>query len=464
MTSETTSGTRVAVEALRDALAERGFRLEQEIGHGGMAHVFRAFDRKHQRAVAVKVLKPGGAVANERFLREIQLVSPLAHPHIVPVYDSGQVHGAPYFVMPLIEGETLRERLRRGPLPPAEAVQIAREVADALAYAHQRGIIHRDIKPENILLHAGHALVADFGVALAPTTPAPDSDERLTGAGVAVGTAEYMSPEQASGETPDGRSDLYSLGCVLYEMLTGRPPYSGGSAREIVARRFREPPPSVRRDAPDVSAALNRTIARALSLDPASRFATASEFARALAGERVAPAPARVWRRLLPISLLVIGGVVALALILPDHQSRFDPNRVVVGRFSNETGDDSLSYLGAVAAERIRVDVARTGTLTVATSATILPSRVNPGLVVDSLDDPQRLHTLAAETGSGLVISGSFYRSGDNISFLCEITDANQGRMVRAIGPIAARRAALESGLDSLSRAVARSVVTLARP
>lgn len=464
MTPETTSGLGIAWDALRAALAERGFRLEREIGHGGMAHVYQAFDLKHQRPVAIKVLKPGAALGVERFLREIRLVSPLTHPHIVPVYDSGQVYGAPYFVMPLIEGETLRGRLKRGVLAEPDAVQIAREVADALAYAHARGITHRDIKPENILLHAGHALVGDFGVAMAPSASTPGATERLTDAGIAIGTADYMSPEQASGDTLDGRSDLYSLGCVLYEMLTGQPPFSGGSARVILSRRFRDPPPSVRRTRPEASATVDRAIVRALALDPEARFATVSEFARVLAGEMVAPAVPHAWRRAWPLAVLALACLVALALLVPDHRRSLDPNRVVVGRFSNETGEDSLNYLGSVAAERVRLAVARTGALTVATSATILPSRVNPGLVVDTLDDPQRLHTLAAETGAGLVISGSYYRSRGDISFLCEITDANQGKMVQAIGPITTRVMALQSGLDSLSRAVARSVVTMPQP
>jgi hypothetical protein len=466
MTDPPEPGHGSPVEPLREALAQRGLRLELEIGRGGMAAVYRAYDLKHDRWVAVKVLDARAGLGAERLLREIQLASPLVHPHIVPIYDSGQVVGAPYLMMPLVEGETLRVRLQRdGRLPVEEALRIARDVADALTYAHARGVIHRDIKPENILLHEGHALVTDFGVAL-ETPEAERGGKRLTDAGVAVGTAEYMSPEQASGEVAlDGRSDLYSLGCVLYEMLAGKSPFAGGSVRQVVARRFQGPAPSVRRERPDVSPALQRVIATALAVDPAERFSTASGFARALTGEALPPrhSHGRVRRylwRAWPVGLAAGG----LLLWLLGRRPSLDPHRVVVGTFSNETADASLNYLSVVSAERIRLAVARTPDAIVATSATILPSQVDPGLVHDTLDDPQRVRALAAETGSGLVVSGSYYRDAGEISFLCEITDASQGRMVRAIGPIKAALSAPESAVDSLSAAVGSAIETVLRP
>ena len=275
-------------DGLRDALAQHELSLDRELGKGGMSVVYLARDLRHDRMVAVKLLGPDVPGGAERFVREIKLTSPLVHPHIVPLYDSGTVDGTPFFVMPFIEGESLRHRLRRdGRLPVAEAVQIAGEVAEALEFAHGRGILHRDIKPENILLQAGHALVADFGVARALTRaaapPSPAGGDRLTGDGLALGTAEYVSPEQASGdEGVDGRSDLYSLGCVLYEMLTGAPPFTGNSPREVMARRFRESPRPVREPRPEVSPGLAGVVERTLAAEPDARFSTATEFLAAL--------------------------------------------------------------------------------------------------------------------------------------------------------------------------------------
>src|SRR2546426_874728 len=213
-----------------------------------MATVYLAQDLKHHRRVAIKVLKPElvAALGPERFLQEIEIAAGLTHPHILPLYDSGEATGLLYYVMPYVEGETLRNRLdRAGQLPVAEAVQITREVADALSHAHRHDVVHRDIKPENILLEAGHAVVSDFGIARAITAAA---GRNLTETGIALGTPGYMSPEQASGGGPiDGRSDVYSLACVLYEMLAGEPPYTGASAQVVIAKRFTDPVPSVRR-------------------------------------------------------------------------------------------------------------------------------------------------------------------------------------------------------------------------
>src|SRR5438094_5655641 len=210
---------------LQAALAER-YAVERELGQGGMAVVFLARDLKHRRPVAIKVLRPELAMAlgAERFLGEIETVGAFAHPHILPLHDSGEAAGFLYYVMPYVEGESLRDRLRRErQLPPDDARHIAREVADALSYAHSRHVIHRDVKPENILLGTGHAVVTDFGIARAITAA---GGERLTETGITVGTPEYMSPEQTAGEAElDGRADVYSLGCVLYGMLVGKPPF-----------------------------------------------------------------------------------------------------------------------------------------------------------------------------------------------------------------------------------------------
>src|SRR5712691_13559062 len=218
------------------ALADR-YVIGRELGQGGNAVVYLAHDRKHDRQVALNVLLPelAASVRTERFLREIHIAAKLTHPHIMPLHDSGEVHGFLYYVMPYVEGESLRQRLdREQQLPVADALQIARDVADALAYAHRQDIVHRDIKPENILLEAGHAVVADFGIARALSAA---SGQVVTTGGVAVGTAVYMSPEQGAGSRElDGRSDVYSLGCVLYEMLAGRAPFTGEIPQEILAQ------------------------------------------------------------------------------------------------------------------------------------------------------------------------------------------------------------------------------------
>ncbi len=272
---------------LQAALADR-YTIERELGRGGMATVYLAQDLKHHRKVAIKVLKPelAAALGPERFLQEIEIAAGLTHPHILPLYDSGEATGLLYYVMPYVEGETLRNRLdRAGQLPLAEAVQITREVADALSYAHSHDVVHRDIKPENILLEAGHAVVSDFGIARAITAAAGG---KLTETGIAVGTPGYMSPEQAAARgRVDERSDIYSLGCVLYEMLAGEPPFTGPSAESIVRQHLAAAPPRVSAMRAAVPRAIEEAIVRALAKTPADRPATAAEFVEALA----APAP-----------------------------------------------------------------------------------------------------------------------------------------------------------------------------
>src|SRR5919109_5656336 len=230
---------------LQAALADR-YTIECELGRGGMATVYLAQDRKHHRPVAIKVLKPelAAALGPQRFLREIEIAAGLTHPHILPLHDSGEADGFLYYVMPYIEGESLRDRLNREKqLPLDDATRIAREVASALAYAHSRGVVHRDIKPENILLVAGQAVVSDFGIARGISAA---GGERLTATGVSVGTPVYMSPEQAAGGEPlDGRSDIYSLGCVLYEMLAGEPPFTGPTAESVLHQHLPADPPRV---------------------------------------------------------------------------------------------------------------------------------------------------------------------------------------------------------------------------
>jgi len=274
-----------SVQQLNTALAGR-YRIERELGGGGMAMVYLARDERHDRSVALKVLRPelAAVIGAERFLNEIKTTANLQHPHILPLHDSGNVDGTVWYVMPSVEGESLRDRLtRETQLPLEDALIIAREVAGALDYAHRHGVIHRDIKPENILLHDGRAMVADFGIALAVSRT--EGGTRITETGMSLGTPHYMSPEQALGErTIDARTDVYALGCVLYEMLAGEPPFTGPSAQAIVAKVMNTMPAPVTATRPTVPAAVDAAIQRALSKLPADRFRSAADFASALLG------------------------------------------------------------------------------------------------------------------------------------------------------------------------------------
>ncbi|MFN8572783.1 MAG: serine/threonine-protein kinase [Gemmatimonadaceae bacterium] len=305
-------------EELQAALVGR-YAIERELSSGSMSLVYRAMDVRHGRAVAIKALRPEhlGAIEGDRFLREIAVVARLQHPHILPLFDSGEAAGGLYYVMPFVDGATLRERLQRdGRLGPVEAVAITREVCGALSYAHGHDVLHRDIKPENILLSAGHALVGDFGIARAlhaATTGA------TTASGIAVGTPAYMSPEQASGEHElTERSDVYSLACVLYEMLTGVAPHAGSSIRSMLAARLTEPPRDLRMVAPELAPALSAAVMRALALDPKDRFPSAAAFSEAL-GAAQAPATRDRTRRTAMVSaviglLAVVAGGVAWSM------------------------------------------------------------------------------------------------------------------------------------------------------
>jgi eukaryotic-like serine/threonine-protein kinase len=318
-----------------DALRER-YLLERQLGQGGMATVYLARDLKHDRFVALKVIRPelSGTLGPDRFLQEIRLAARLQHPHILTVFDSGESGGRLWFTMPYVEGESLRDRLRREQvLPQAEALRIAREAGQALQYAHDHGVVHRDIKPENILLtRDGNTLVADFGIARSPMPGTP----HLTATGMIIGTPSYMSPEQAVGETGvDGRSDVYSLGCVLYEMLTGAPPFTGSTAHRVIAQHLGEPPSLASSRIPrDTAAAL----AQALAKEPADRFQTATEFVSALSHPAGAPRR-RSAARLAIIGLGAAAIVIAAVLIghwlgsrggtsnsvTPGHQRRLSP-------------------------------------------------------------------------------------------------------------------------------------------
>ncbi len=348
----------VPLERLRAALGER-YRVDRAIGSGGMASVFLAEDLKHRRRVAIKVLRPELALAlgADRFLQEIRLTANLQHPHILPLFDSGEAAGLLFYVMPYVEGETLRGRLdREGRLPIADAVRLAGEVAAALDYAHRQGIVHRDIKPENILLHDGSALVADFGIALAAGT----ADNRITATGISLGTPFYMSPEQALGQSDvDLRCDVYALGATLYEMLTGQPPFSGGTAQAVVARVITETPapPAIAR--PDIPPPVSDAVLVALRKDPATRFPSAAAFQAALnrpmPGGSTIASPAAAPGRSATRRAWILGGIAALGLVALAGLSRYSrgtlspsaaprtaaavPRRIAVIPFRNANGD-----------------------------------------------------------------------------------------------------------------------------
>ena len=312
------------VARLQTALSDR-YRFEGEIGAGGMATVYAAHDLRHDRRVAVKVLRPelAAVIGAERFLAEIKLTAILQHPHILPLFDSGEADSFLFYVMPFVEGETLRSRLtREKQLPVADAIRVATEVASALDYAHRHNVVHRDIKPENILLHDGRALVADFGIALAASKA---GGSRMTETGMSLGTPQYMSPEQAMGEREvTARSDVYALGAVLYELLTGDPPFSGSTAQAIVARVVTETPRPLLPQRHTIPPHVEAAVLTALEKLPADRFATAAEFATALADRSRAPgttaptAAAAVPRRSpsrWPVSTLAPYALAALATI-----------------------------------------------------------------------------------------------------------------------------------------------------
>lgn len=342
------------------------YEVEREIGRGGMAIVYEARDHQTSGAVAVKVMMAGlsDMFGAERFMREIRVTSTLRHPGIVPLLDTGEVGGAPFYTMPLVSGETLAQRLQREQqLPLEEALTIVGELLDALEYAHNAGITHRDIKPANILLSGGRALLADFGIAKAMDT----DEESLTSSGLAVGTSAYMSPEQASGDRVDHRSDLYSLGCVLYEMLAGRPPFSGSSAQAVRARHMQDQMPGIRVVRPTVTRRLEAVVAKTLAKVPADRFASARAMQEALRNPGIlqsdtepepTQSPARPWFAR-PKLWAAAGAVAVMALAFAtwrdgyDRLRALDPHRVVgfplqaSGEMGRGAGEDMATLMGS---------------------------------------------------------------------------------------------------------------------
>lgn len=396
------------LDRLAQALGDR-YRVERELGHGGMAVVFLAEDLKHRRRVAIKLLKPelSAALGSERFLREIEIAATLQHPHILPLYDSGQTGGLVYYVMPYAEGESLRLRLaREQQLPIDTALQITREVGSALQYAHEHGVIHRDIKPENIMLSGGQAVVADFGIARALHVA---SAEQLTQSGIVVGTPQYMSPEQSGGEV-DGRSDQYSLACTLYEMLIGQPPFTGPSSQAVIARHSLEPVPSLRVVRQTVPPAVEAAVMQAMAKVPADRFDSVQRFLDALDSPSIAqssrsrPRPSRG-----QLTGLVAGVLVAAAawwIVAGRAHPRAPVVRAVaVLPFQDFADSAEGSYLGAGMTEGLIADLAQIGSLKVisGSSASVAMGTARPQ------------SNLARELGVDAIVTGSIRRTGDTV-------------------------------------------------
>ena len=413
------------LDQLAAALGDR-YRVERELGHGGMAVVFLAEDLKHRRPVAIKVLKPelSAAVGSERFLREIEIAATLQHPHILPLFDSGQVPAGPflYYAMPFVEGESLRQLLaREQQLPIATALQITREVGSALQYAHEHGVIHRDIKPENIMMSGGVAVVADFGIARALHAAGP---EQLTMSGIAIGTPQYMSPEQAGGSTVvDGRSDQYSLACALYEMLIGQPPFTGPTTQAVIARHLAEPVPSLRVVRQTVPKAMETAILRAMAKLPADRFASIQQFLNALevpdhAEALAVPLPSqRRFARWARPPLMITLGVAVLAAatawwlgVGPARRATPDASHAVraiaVLPFKDLTSNPDSSYLGVGMTDGLTADLAQIGALKVLSRSS---GEVAQGAA-------RSLARLGADLHVDAVVTGSVQRSGDSVA------------------------------------------------
>jgi serine/threonine-protein kinase len=441
----------------RTALADR-YRIERELGRGGMARVYLAQDVRHKRPVALKVLHPALAqtVGPERFQREIELAARLQHPHILTVHDSGEAAGQLWFTMPYVEGESLRDRLRREKqLPVEDALRIATETARALDYAHRHGVVHRDIKPENILLTGdGDTLVADFGIARALTVGVEGPDDRLTETGMAIGTPAYMSPEQASGGQIDTRTDIYALGAVLYEMLAGEPPFTGPTAQAITAKRFKGEVPHVRQARSTVPESVDHAIQKALAFVPADRFGSAADFARALAAGHesesntttVTATPKRELRPKVPSAVVFVLGLLVTAtmgLLLwrrsdrpavppaaspavsggarpapgtPQPRLTEQPS-VAVLPFTNLSPDAANEYFSDGMTEELITALSRVEGLRVAARASSFAFKNKP------LDVPD----VARKLNVGAVLDGSVRRAGQRLRVTAELVDARDG-------------------------------------
>jgi TolB-like protein len=437
------------------AFRER-YRLVRELGRGGMATVYLAQDLRHERPVALKLLSPAiaGGLGPERFLLEIKVTARLQHPHILPLLDSGVLQAStgqslPFYVMPYVEGESLRDRLtREHQLPIDQALRIAGDVASALAYAHAQGVIHRDIKPENILLGNDQASVADFGIARAVSLA---GGERLTETGLALGTPHYMSPEQATGDRAiDARSDIYALGCVLYEMLAGEPPFTGPTAQSVIAKALSAPAPPIRKTRPAVSQAIEQVVARALAQLPADRYQSAAALSEALtwaaaspATQPTATAAATAWtrrRNLALLTLAMIGLVAALVLRSSRSSAIIAPaSSIAVLPFTPSGTDTALSRLGRDLVYTLSAELDGLGGIRVVDAHTVLAHARQ-----ERLGTAADWTALGRSFGAGSVVQGSLVRMGPAVRLDLAMFSLDSGG-----GPLA--RATVTAPLDSVA-------------
>jgi len=477
------------VERLQQALAGR-YRIERELGRGGMATVFLAEDPRHRRRVAIKALDPemAGAIGPERFTREIETVANLAHPHILPLYDSGEAAGLLYYVMPYVEGESLRHRLtRETQLSVPEALRLAREIADALGHAHAHGVVHRDIKPENVLLVDGHAVVADFGLARALGAAGP---HRLTSVGVTVGTPVYMSPEQAArSEKLDGRSDQYSLGCTLYEMLAGQPPFTGPSAASLIHQHLNVAPRAVTDLRPTVPGPAREALTRALAKVPADRYASMAEFAAALGAEVVtptagtpvaavseheptcempaarvptpAPAPARP-RGARPVAAVAAFVVLALAAVIAwqpwGRRTPAGPVKkewVLVAEFEGPPEDSSIAVASR---ELISAAIDQSRTIGSLPRERILRALAAAGKPRDTRVDAEVARELAFRSGVRTVLEGQVGRLGSGYSIVLRLVNADSANVILTETGAAKNADALIPALGELAKKLRRGL------
>jgi serine/threonine-protein kinase len=404
---------------LKAALADR-YRIEREIGSGGMAMVYLAEDLRHERQVAIKVLRPelAATLGPDRFAREIEIAAKLSHPHILPLHDSGEAGGILYYVMPFVEGESLRERLdREGKLSVAETVRLVDEIASALSFAHEHGVVHRDVKPENIMLSGDRAVVADFGIGRAVSAAGGD---RLTGTGFAVGTPTYMSPEQAYGDANvDARSDVYALGCVAYEMVSGHVPFQAETPQAVLAKQVAETVPSLRASDPAIPLFLERAVERALAKQPDDRFQRASDFAEALTSEMVV---ARVgkgrgsWRA---TAGAAIGVLVLAAWWLSTVLGGPAYVRLAVLPPANLMNDPEQEYFVAGMHNALISELQRVGVWVVARQS-----------MLRYQDTEMQIREIAQELGVDALIQPSVMRAGDSVEIEVSLVDGTTQQVV----------------------------------